>query len=349
MKKIEIEARIRAEALKEIPDIYEKIDLNRIVIEPKTKRVWNFNFAKSLKLALTSIFVLVSGFFVFNYFFSPDSSTNTPLASETELLGFQTVSAAVLLEQVDVVEMSYSSSYDSEILYFGANENLNIDDYLNDINPFINLMETILNTDSNIQYTSFVSDLAEYEFAFTYSSKDLAKEAISYKIYYNKDPFSGIIIHKNLTYAFTHDNLQTTVYLNNENYISVTNNSDETQQKFAYQFYFNNQLQQENEIEVYRVQRTIQVRATINKSGATMRLYFQRKFYSNLDEIEIDYEIEDNNQSINGKFQVNLEFDQQMNMYRYRYVISKDEILNRPRGPFSNPASNFPPRFNTIL
>jgi len=349
MKKKEIESRIKVEALREIPDIYERINLQQIKIEPKKKQTFSFNFVRTLKLSLTSIFILVSGLFLYNYFLSPNSNTNTPLASETELIGFQTVSAAALLEQFNVTELNDTSNYDSIDLAFVPNESLNIDDYLDDINPFINLMETILNTDSNIKYTSFDSDVEDYEFAFTYNSQDLAKEAITYTVYYNQNPLSGIIKHKDKVYNFNFDNQETTVYLDEENYIIVNNNSDETQQKFSYQFYFNNQLRQENEIEIFRVQRALQVKATINKNGLMMKLHFQRKYLTNLDEIEIDYEIEENDNSIIGKFQVNLEFDQMMNIYRYHYIMSKNESFDRPRGPFSNPGYNTPPRFNTFL
>ena len=118
---------------------------------------------------------------------------------------------------------------------------------------------------------------------------------------------------------------------------------------FKYQLYQSGDKVLENNMEIYRVQKNIQVRTRIQKNGLSMNLYIQRTYLNNLDELEVEYEIEESQKSINGQFKVNLEFDQQVNGYKYRYIMPNNSSVNQPRGPFSSTRDNNSPRFGVII
>lgn len=351
MKEKEILSRINKAAIEEMPDVLGRINLNNIAIEPNERKHFSFNFAKSVRLAVTSIALLITGFFVYNTFFSPINNSNTPLESDIEILGFQTITGAVLLDENNLVELSYTGDYESFPLNAFTTESLDIDDYIEDINPYIHLMETILNNNDSIDYQTFESDDANYAYAFKYTSSDLTKNELTYRIYYNQtvDTISGKIVFSDREYLFEKTQNQIKINIDENNYILVENNSTSTQQQFNYSLYQNGVKTLENDLEVYRVQNNIQVRTRINKNGLSINLYVQRRYLSNLDELEVDYEIEESQRQINGQFKVNLEFDQQINGYKYRYVLSDNGEINQPRGPFSNPMNNDNPRFGIII
>ncbi|MGD9761785.1 MAG: hypothetical protein AB7U52_05105 [Candidatus Izemoplasmatales bacterium] len=343
MKKIEIEARIRKAAIEEMPDIISRINLDNIVIEPRNRKTFNFNFPRFIKLAVTSIALVITAFFVYNSFFSSAINSNTPLESDVELLGFQTVTGAILLEDSDVAELSFTDFPEVTALSTTiTSETININSYIEEINPFMHMMETILNTDNTISYETFTSDDELYTNAFSYTSSDLAKKELTFKIYYNQSEsqLNGVIKFSDKVYNFESNNSQTKVESDESNYIVVTDSSTDLQQKFNYKLYQNGLSVMENNLEIYRVQKNIQVKTMISKNGLIMNLYVQRKFFDNLDEFEVDYEIENEGQYINGQFQVNLEFDQEVNDYNYRYVLANNGSVDQPRGPFGGMGRN---------
>ena len=343
MKRLEIEARIRKAAIEEMPDIISRINLDNITIEPRQRKTFNFNFSRFMKLAVTSIALVITGFFAYNAFFSPTIDSNTPLESDVELLGFQTVTGAILLEDSNVVELGYSDFPEvTELSTTITTETININEYIEEINPFMHMMETILNTDNTISYETFESDDELYANAFKYTSSDLAKNELTFKVYYNQDEnqINGVIKFADKVYNFESSEGQTKVENDESNYIMITDSSTDQQQKFNYKLYQNGLSVMENNLEIYRIQKNIQVKTMITKNGFTMNLYVQRKFLDNLDEFEVDYEIENEGQQINGQFRVNLEFDQEVNGYNYRYVLANNGSVDQPRGPFGGMGRN---------
>lgn len=342
MKEKEIRERIKQTALNDMPDVYEKINLNNIQIEPRKRPKFSFDFAKSLKIVFTSFVLVVTGFFVYNFIINNNIDSTTPLASDLEILGFQSITGTVLLGDAELEELSYNN-LDSEVVSLSQmTASISIDDYVDDINPFVHMMETILNSTDEITYNEFDSDDEDYQFAFSYKSSDLAKNEVTFKIYYNKneDLFDGKIVVEDKIYEFDKNSIRMQIRTTDTDYIEVKNNSTEIKQAFNYRLYQNEELVFENEMELFRVQNNLQVRTRITKNGLSMNLYFQRKYMSDLDELEIEYEIEENDSRITGDFKVGLEFDQMMNGYKYRYVFSNNSTTDKPRGPFANPGNN---------
>jgi len=332
MKEKEILSRIKETAINEMPDVSKKINLANIDIEPKVKRSFNFNFGKVLRLASVSIVLLVTALFAYNAFFNNSSSTLTPLASDTEILGFQTITGAILLEDSEVEDLNFIES-DDVLPLSSMTESFMIDDYVEEMNPLIHLMETVLNESDSIKYQEFESDLENYQYAFEYKSYDLAKNEIKYRVYYNNDgeTLTGKVILNEKEYEFTKTNLQTRVYSSEENYILIDNESTSLKQKFNYRLYGIDGLVMENNMEISRVNNRLQVKASFKRNNSeTIVLNIQRSYQTGLDELEVEFEIKGQK----GSFRVMLEESQEFG-YRYRYILSENNQVNQPRGPFA--------------
>jgi hypothetical protein len=348
MKRKEIEARIKAEAIKEIPDVISRINLENINIEPKKKFVSSFNFARSLKVALTSLVLIFAVIFLINHFDTTGTSTATPLTNDVEILGFQIVSGATLLAEEGLVELSNQVDYNIESLSqtYLSEDSLAIEDYFLEIDPIISLMEKILNQEGSANYQIVESDKDEFEYAINYITSDLSKEELIFKIYYNENPLNGIVEFNDMVYDFTIENNLIKVINSDGDYLTIDNQSDTLQQKFNFSYYKDDSLVQSDLIEIFKVNQALEVKSTSQRNQVVIKLQLQRKYNTNLDELEVDYEIITDKQSKQGNMNVNLEFVQAENRYRYRYTVSGDGEFERPRGPQENPGNNNPGRFN---
>ncbi|MDY0011042.1 MAG: hypothetical protein RBR96_04835 [Candidatus Izemoplasmatales bacterium] len=338
MKRKEIEAFIKQKALAEMPEVIDRINLDRITIEPKKRKVFNFNFGNFVKFASGMIALVVTGFIAYNALFSDNS--NPVLSTDTEVLGFQTITAAVLLDDANLVELSYSAPLEITELQMTTQEVMSIEDYVGDINPYMHLMETIINDNDSVKYEEFVSDDENYTYAFSYTSTDLSKNPVTYKVYYNlnEEMASGKIKFGEKEFSFEAKKALTTVRIDSENYITVSDESTTTLQKFNYRLYQNGLKMSENNLEIYKVNNNIRVRTKVMKNGLSLNLDVKREFFNELDEFEVTYEIENQTNMINGNFRINLEFDSEENGYVYRYTFGNNNGgMNQPRGPFMGP------------
>ena len=341
MKKQDIEKRIRDAANMEMPDVFSKINLENINIEPVEKRHFNFNFGRIMKYAVSTFALIITAVLVYNNFFSPINNTNTPLETNEEIIGFQTVTGAILLDELNVVELSYSQDDYLTQLSNEVSEEIDVTDYFDEINSLIHVMESILNQDSDIVYESFVSDDENYEYAFKYTTNDLADNEITYLVYYNNDTedLNGKIVFGDRTFEFIETDSRLRIKIDDDNYIEVLNNSSEEQQEFNYKLYTNGNMVLENTMQLYRVAGSLEVKSEVLKNGRILNLQAQRKFMSNYDELEVEYEIKENQNVKAGKFRVNLEFDQTINGFKYMYIFDNDDNgrFEGPRRPFDSP------------
>jgi hypothetical protein len=289
-----------------------------------------------------------SSLFIYNLIFSDSSSSITPLESNIELLGFQTVSAASIFENSDVSDLSYTQLAQTTQLNNDSND-LDISDYIDSINPYIKLFETILNSDNLISYVQSESDLEGYDYLITYKTNTLDKNELVYKIYYNQfdQNNEGIIKSQDKSYYFNQTTDAITVNYDEKSFIVISISEIESAQRFDYSLYKNNQIVSSNSIEIIRVKRNIEARLTINQNNLIMRLYGMRNLKSNLDELEIEYEINDKQNQTNGRIKVNLQFNQNEGKYHYVMTLPNNKKVDVPRpnmGPDHNPATTRPGR-----
>jgi hypothetical protein len=342
MKKKELIKKIQNQALDQMPDVLSRIDLDSIQVEENYESIKRpFNLRRAFTYTFASLFILVSGFMIYNFGFLSLVNDANPLETETEIIGFQTVSAASLLSVTDITELN---SYDSSYSVIKLNQSTSfIEDEIELIADYMSLAETVIGNEQNYLYTEVDSDKPSYQYAFEYKGSDLVGNLIVYNAYYNKSTssngeeiISGIMIHNQNEYNFTSsevsiDNILTyryRVYTNGNNYVEVINISNDDYQRFEYNVYQNGNLSNSSEVTIKSNYNNIQATMLITKNNNQLSLEFERNTedFDN-QEMQVSYSYNRGNNVETGEFNVNLVSDGVTGEYKYQYQFGNDNTL----------------------
>lgn len=343
MRKKDILNKIKTSALNDMPDVFEKIHINDIDIEEKAESFRpSINLRRAFTYTFASLFILISGFVIYSVGFNHSSADLHPLETETELMGFQTVSAAALLSSYDYIDLEASA--DDYSLMELSQTTLSIENELDLLTEYINLAETVVANKTNYVYQEIVSDKSDYQYSFEYKGIDLVGNLINYQVYYNLsknddniDVSSGIMVHSNKAYTFNSTTVETEtgfiqkyqIYINNNNYVEVTDVSTEKLQKFSYEVYKNNQLHHSSELKLINADDQLVAEIIINQSqNKQLTLEFQRSF-SNFEtqSFQVKYTYLKNNTSEAGSFDIDLVLDSETSQYAYQFRFSNKEPI----------------------
>lgn len=334
MKRNELKMLIRQTAERERPEVLGKIHLNAIEIAPETVRKprLTFRFGTILGFAALLLVVGITSIFVYQSL-NPPVSVDLALDSETEVYGFQMVSAASLLEAVEPLSLSLvplSMESDTPL----------ISDQIEDLTTYLNIMETMLGDQESISFTAETSDRAEYQTMVVYDSTDLLGNAISYQLYYNEIPdaldsdqtnIEGLMVisGRELVLAGTvtenADGIKTRfmAMINAENYVSVEDKSTADRQKFEYQVVEAGVLVQKNEISL--VLEEEEITAVIEYETETTQVQYRfRKTVgdSTGSTIRVQYSCTDEEGQLeDGEIDVSVEYDEASASYRYNFQV----------------------------
>jgi len=351
MKKKDLIAKIKATAIEEMPEVLKKIDITKANIEdvPETIRS-PFNFRKAVSYSFASLFILVTGITVFN--FIAWGNDTTPLETDTEIVGFQTISAASLLEAFDVIELSQTeSTYNIMQLsdLTTAVDDTTIIDQISLVNNYLNMAETVLVDENQYLYEDVESDDTAYSYSFRYNGTDLMGNLISYRGYYNiieQDGYQmeiGILIHDEDNYTYStvvedNDGVLTYRYrisLSAQNYVEVINSSTEKVQQFTYRVYKNSELFNQSEVSLVRNRTSLKAQIKItNRYNQEIDLEVERDMsIMENQRFRVNYKITENQSSTEaqGQFTVGLQFNDTTGKYEYRYQINDQEIVIEDR------------------
>ncbi|MCK5731691.1 MAG: hypothetical protein KAH13_01610, partial [Tenericutes bacterium] len=301
MKKEDIIRRIKNSALSEMPDVLNRINISNIEIEEPVIKNTPFNLKRAFSYTFTSIFILITGFGIFNFGVIPNITDNTPLESDTELVGFQIVSATTLFDSSAPVELAYTTS-DYNIIELNNVDNP-IVDKLDYINRYMRLSETVLGNQNSLIYDEIDSTNPSYQYAFEYRSADLLDNLIVYEGLYNQIELDngtilrGIITHDDIEYQFSssiHESNGVTfskyrIQTDQENYIEVTNNSNRIIQKFSYSVYVDGQLDNQSELTLTQKQNTFRAQIVINNQNEELTLNIMRDTQSDTKQFMVNY------------------------------------------------------------
>jgi hypothetical protein len=344
MKRNEIKDLIRQAAMKEMPEVLDRIHLENIEI-PKSKaaafrRAIHFSLAKVLRFAM---FFLVLGFtsiFVYDYLTQTPEPQVMALSTEAEVYGFQMVSAASFLGTVTPLSLPITPlSTDPE------NDDSIIGTKIGDLTIYINIMETLIGDKGALSYTVAESDLPEFAFLLTYDAADLLGNPIKYKIYYNEVPdqtdatktiIDGIMIKSGIEYqlAGTITDADGTVktsfkaMLDADNYVLVEDRTTEEGQRYHYTVVENGELA--NETEIRLVLEENKISAVIDYVDANTEIEYKISKVTNEDDsetIKVKYTCKNNDQADddeNGDIDVGVEYDQASSTYQYRYQVQSN-------------------------
>lgn len=354
MKKIDLIRKIKETAINEMPDVIDRIDISNVHIdEPETIRS-PFNLRRTVSLTFASLFLVLSGIFTYNFAYLPNVTNTSPLESSTELVGFQTVSSAALLTSFEVAELSFTDN--SYVIQELSETSFDLEDNIDLVNNYLNLAETVLGSKEQFIYESIESDNPDFEFAFQYKGVDLAGNLIQYRGFYNETEINGfpnqtgIILHNQKMYQFSmlttsNGNTEVTKYrirVNDQNYIEVINSSNENLQRFHYKVYIDGELDNESDLILTAKKDTLRAQINIrNRFNEDIELDIQRdNLEGTMQQFNILYRLQSQNQEFNGEFTVNLEMNQFTQMYQYKYKINNQQIIIEDRPAKGNVKAN---------
>ncbi len=355
MNKKDLLSKIKQTALDEMPDVRDRIDLSKAVIEPEYESIKQpITLRKVFSYTFASLFIVVSAIIGLN--FVNLSTDSTPLENETEIVGFQTVSAAALLDSFQFVDLNVEESDESLTLLKQTTtttlDSADVDDLLTQlrlINNYLNMAETVLVEDGQYLYQAVESDNTEYAYAFQYNGTDLNGNLITYTGYYNIVEIDGVqteqgmLIHDGSQYEYTTvatgsgEELQYSyqIRIDAENYIEVSNNSTEDSQSFQYKVYENNELQNQSTVTLVKEKKNLQATVQIiNIAGDEITLNIQRE-NGETSQFRVSYMLMKGTSNSSGEFTVSLEYDETTQTYQYRYVIN-NEVVTESRGNKGN-------------
>ncbi|XMB72605.1 hypothetical protein RJI07_01555 [Mycoplasmatota bacterium WC30] len=343
MKKKDLIAKIRSAALNEMPEISNRIDISKVNIENKPESIRSpFNFKRALSYTFSSIFIIISGFMIYNFAYLPSIPDSTPLDLETEIVGFQTVSSAALLDNLEITELSYSES-DYIVQRLSSSTTFDLEDQLDVINNYLSMAETVLGFETQFIYKEIESDNLEFAYAFQYNGTDLAGNLISYQGYYNivgegqNQIESGVLYHQDNTYryqSFTTEIegitfFQYRIEVDEYNYVEVKNNSNEDTQEFNYKLYLNGELNNESDLTLISDKNNLKAKIKImTNSNEEIKLDLERNSQdSNGNHFLVNYSYMNQQGSQSGNFIVDLDMNNETGQYQYQYHYGNSQVI----------------------
>lgn len=355
MKKKAIIEQLKEKAALEMTDVIHRIDLDSINIEePESSFKKPFNLKKTFIYTFASLFIFVSGFLLYSLVINPIVDNPLPLASETEIAGFQTVTAAALLTSFDVEELSLEQ--DSYPVIELAESAFDLEDELGLVTTYLNLAETSIGNEDSFIYLSVDSDIETYTYAFEYRSMDLSGNLIEYKGYYNLEDSNGnyeehgILVHNQRSFAYASSTEQTDngaikryrIYMDQQNYVEVINYSTDSIQKFSYKIYKNSVLDNTSSITIKSQQNRLEATIEItNKHNNEITLDLSRNMANETEQyFNVKYTYHKNSQSLTGEFTVDLALNSGTGEYQYQYRYGNQTFVQNRVEKGNKKASN---------
>ena len=279
---------------KDVPNVLnelkEKLNIE-VIKDPKMidepKRVFNF---KTLYASLT--FVLALSVVVVISLFYQSPSIN--LLEDTDFSDYVMLSAISTTEVISTNELL--SLEENIILVEDLNEDDYVENQIDDILKYSELVETLLVNQEAFEKTLLNSDLDNYKHMMNFSFYDLNNEKITYKLYYNQT-----IDYENETYM-----LDTKLVTQNE----------------AYELMIEGKLEQEDFIMTYHINAQEKIKTAYQKGNMMNQFIVQRLL---LDEVTQESMI-----SYENKQQIILSFTRGEAKGIYEFTL--DETIPNQRG-----------------
>ncbi|MFA6827565.1 MAG: hypothetical protein WCR64_03880 [Bacilli bacterium] len=185
IKRKELKDKIKNDIYQSTPDVFSKIKLDQIAVDPyQEKEINRKKFKISYKHAFSSLITLVLVFVVVVLIAKPRQEiipepvyNYSPLDSSEEVYAVSSVIATNLF-------LASFSDNDNLSLNENANEML-IDSQYDNLNKVLNSIESLINNKQKNSIVQLKSDDNNYEFLLEISSVDLMMFEDTYYLYYN--------------------------------------------------------------------------------------------------------------------------------------------------------------------
>lgn len=354
MKIRKIKTLIKDNALKSMPDVFEKIDLDLVMDDykysPKSLKTHQINYNTILKFASLLILVAITSIFILNRLSNINNQLYA-LESETEVIGFTSISGASLLDRIESVELSLPLDLPIESTL--------IESQIVNLNPYLNSIELFIGDKTNSKYQEDEVINQEYDKLIKYTTTDLTGNLLEYSFYYHiskvQDANNDYSLKGHMTLGENQYNVNGTLTRNKKlvtvNW-TITNSSnkkiiirdlsDISVQKYKYETYESDVLIDEIEIELLVNEKIISGKINANKNDSTTSYNISRiKQSSSYDSMNIQYQFQKGNQFEEGEIDIDIE-EPSLGNYQYHYKIrlkGSDNIVaevQRSRNNFGN-------------
>jgi|GEM_PF-1078144 len=334
MKKQDIIRLIRAKAEKDMPDVLSKINLDTIEIIPETRpekrRSWNLSRILSYSLSMIAFSIIAA--FGINYLATNPTTNYTPLDNETEIIGFQAVSAASLLDSMDLTDLSYNI----EPMALVTTDSF-IESELPTIDQYLNMLEVTLGKTDAITYEAIASDREGYAYCIQIQSSDLTQNTYNFRFYFNRTDavdetgIEGVIAYDDREFALNGTLYKSTgpirssfrAQIDAENYVNVEDRSTDTAQSFAYRIVKHGILTNESVLNVESVREHFQVSIQMMAQGKHLSMKVKKSATN--DSFTIGYEVSNDTVDESGEIDVSLVYDNMMGKFVYRYNVRNNQ------------------------
>jgi len=344
MKTSVLKSKLKSMALNELPEVIDRIDLSKVNILPREETspriLWNLRRVMTYTFTFLFLGVLSIGGYTL---FIQGPTTTTPFETETEILAFQAISASSLLSEIDATPLSF------EVTPYALDTTAVLEDDIDLINQYLNMMETVLGDQDTMLTQSLTSDNLEYQYYILYRNQDCVGNLIEYKFYYNLSEadgmteITGMLYHEENTFEIqatysgesTSNMVSLRASLSESRYVLVEDQSTEDAQAYRYLQYVDNQLQNEAIISVQM--KNGNLKASIETQGfAQLLLNVERVKATNGDSFQVEFSANYGSTIEQGQFQVNIEYDNASSTSIYKYTIEHNGMQNEMTGNRQN-------------
>jgi hypothetical protein len=357
MNKRDFVTQMRDHYLSQIPNLKSDFSIDSIAIEPRKASLRGFRDALRLpwRFALKLAIVALLGLFTFVLLSQTPTSTPTVLAEIDDIYAFQAISSTDLLFSSSVANTTPLSV---PLSMQRLTTKPAIEDELDDLNKYLNMIEQFLGNDSLLTATVTVSDLPAYAFKLTYASVNLLGEAVSYTLYYNESPVDGSVIPD---YEFTDEEDSQVVsvldgmmtigtvtyylegkrvidaedeseiilfrsFLDHDNYVEVRYQTDEDgEQKFFYAVVQSGVVLNRSKLRVSTEDDKIITELEFTEGSAKGKYTFRETTVEGIRIISVRYEIVNGDIVEKGEARVQTTTDAQSGITSYSYAVKSDD------------------------
>ena len=330
MKNKDLFHQIKEQAARDLPDVLARIDLNQIEIIPETAPIKRPHLSLQTILAYSLSAILVTIGLIWGLSLIDDNETPnyTPLASEAEIIGFQTLSSVSLLESLDFTTLAYKPLSYADIAAVSV-----IETEIETINAYMNMLEVILGNQDNLTYVQADSDDPLYQHLINFSGVDMTATAINYRFYYNATdsethrslvgkivfvdreyPVAGEIV----TIGDIAERSVFRVQIDEDNYVETRNLSTTERQRFTYHIFKNGVMTNNTDLRLVATENALQ--ATIAYAVGTRQLMLQVEKTKAQNAFQVRYQVMDGEDET-GEIDIDVEYDEETAAYSYRYTV----------------------------
>jgi hypothetical protein len=341
MTKKDLKKLIRQDIISSTPDILSKIDISRVMIEPGADpdmmQEKHHPSMKTMKLALSFVLVITCGLFLI---FSTRNSNVPPavLTDKEQIYTFSAVSAASLFNSaINIPEQSPTLSP------MGKKDKLLIEDSIDILNQYMNVIETLIGNRNVIKYEMLPSDRQDYLIRVRYTIPDLIGNTLVQEFYYNETvndesskTISGIMLSGGKEFILEgrqeEDSEETKLTLvaydsakPRDNYVRVIQKEEQGQQRFSYEVVENGNTIKNCEIKLEMDQDDIKAVLSYENENAQMRYEFKKEIENQIQNMSVKYRISSPDGDEEGILRVLVAKDETTGSYIYQYHLSSED------------------------